>query len=115
MVAASDEDIEVGVEPGERGGRGSSDATGAAEAEHDHAPGPRGLALTMMPTAPILVRCQTANTMRREPPLVRDVSSPNLLSTLTEITGWRFGEAFHAACLHAGLGRTGGVEIFLAA
>ena len=35
-------------------------------------------ALTAMPTAPISVRCETANAMRREgreSPLVRDVSS----------------------------------------
>ena len=75
------------------------------EAEHEHAAGHPGLAppqlrwawaasmepegagaaaaagaggahaLTAMPTAPISVRCETANAMRRESPLVRDVSS----------------------------------------
>ena len=40
MVAASDEDVEVKAEPGERGGRGSSDATSAAKAEHEHAASP---------------------------------------------------------------------------
>jgi hypothetical protein len=42
-VPASDEDAEVGAELGERGGRGASDAAGAAE--HEHAGGPRGRSL----------------------------------------------------------------------
>ena len=99
MVAASDNDVEVRAEPGERGGRGSSDATSAVKAEHEHAPSPSryGAKLRIQYDATVL----------------SFVLFPLLVCFQFQRNhGMKIWKNFPCCMLHAGLGCTGVVKIF---